>query len=145
MGRSGFKIFYFNLPAVDQIQNLYESSVFLIAGFECRVFSLLVRKIVNFVSTLYIFLRWFASTRETKGPFTTFGAGPSYFLRIYFVKTLVKIETNDLLLIETKSHGHCIVPLRRNNLYLCNFLGTMVELAPGAIRILVVYSKRQTY
>lgn len=39
------------------------------------------------------------------------------FLRIYFVKILVKIETHDLLLIETKSHGHCIVFLQINNVY----------------------------
>lgn len=90
---------------------------FLLLDLSAVCFLYLLGKIVNFVSTLYIFLRWFASTRETKGPFTTFGAGPSYFFRIYFVKILVKFETHDLLLIETKSHGHCIVFLQINNVY----------------------------
>lgn len=56
MGRSEFKILYFNLPAVDQIQNLYETSAFLIAGFECRVFSLLVSRNCQLcLNSVYIF------------------------------------------------------------------------------------------
>lgn len=56
MGRSGFKIFYFNLPAVDQIQTPYETSALLIAGFECSVFSLLVRKNCQLcLNPVYIF------------------------------------------------------------------------------------------
>lgn len=42
--RSALKVLYFHLPAVDQIQKLYETSAFLIVGSECGVFSLLVRK-----------------------------------------------------------------------------------------------------
>lgn len=42
--RSALKVLYFHLPAVDQIQKLYETSAFLTVGSDCGVFSLLVRK-----------------------------------------------------------------------------------------------------
>lgn len=44
------------LPAVDQTQNLYVTCAFLTAGFECSVFSLLVRKNCQLcLNSVYIF------------------------------------------------------------------------------------------
>lgn len=54
---------------------------FLLLDLSAGCFLYLLAEIVNFASTLCMFLRWFASTKETKGPFTAFGAGPSYFFK----------------------------------------------------------------
>lgn len=49
-------MFYFHLPAVDQIQKLCETSAFLIVGFEGGVFSLLVRENCQLcLNPVYIF------------------------------------------------------------------------------------------
>lgn len=109
---------------------------FLLWDLSVVCFLYLLGKIVNFVSTLYMFLQWFVSMRETKGLFMIFGADPPYF----FKNLLCEVPFTLKLMIYCWEKGnvtgltlHCFAKKNPTNLSSAwNFSVSMQESAPGA-------------